>query len=74
MHLGAVLAIWFGHLNAGWQYLLIIDFPFSVVLAGLMFRDVNQLLNFGILGTFWWYVVSLVARRLFRGVKTRRSS
>lgn len=72
LHLGACLAIWFGHLSAGWQYLLIIDFPFSVVLAGLMFRDVNQLLNFGILGTLWWHVVSLAARRFVRFIKTRR--
>ena len=72
LHLGACLAIWIGHINTGWQKLLIIDFPFSVVLAALMFRDVNQLLNFGILGTLWWYVLSLAARRLFR--KGRRET
>jgi hypothetical protein len=66
LHLGACLAIWIGHIDSGWQKLLIIDFPFSVVLAALMFRDVNQLLSFGILGTLWWYVLSLAIRRLFR--------
>ena len=72
LHLGACLAIWFGHINAGWQYLLMIDFPFSVVLAGLMFRDVNQLLSFGILGTLWWYVLSLAARRILRNANARK--
>jgi len=71
LHLGACLAIWFGHVNTGWQYLLMFDFPFSVVLAGLMFRGVNQLLSFGILGTLWWYVLSLVLRWLFRAANGR---
>jgi hypothetical protein len=72
LHLGVCLAIWFGHINTGWQYLLMIDFPFSVVLAGLMFAGVNQLLSFGILGTLWWYVLSLAARRFLRTANTRK--
>ena len=35
-----------------------VDFPFSLIMAGLMFAGVNQLINFGILGTLWWYLLS----------------
>ena len=53
LHLGACIAIWVGHIDTGWQKLIIVDFPFSIVLVGLMFRDVNPLLSFGLLGTLW---------------------
>jgi len=65
IHFGVSLAFWIGHVDAGWQYLLMADFPFSGIMAGLMFRGVNDLIVFGILGTLWWYFVSLMIRRLF---------
>jgi len=71
LHLGACVAIWVGHVDTGWQKLIIADFPFSIVLVGLMFRDVNPLLNFGVLGTLWWYVLSLGVRSLFRSSRRR---
>jgi hypothetical protein len=71
LHLGACLAIWFGHIDTGWQKLIILDFPFSVILAGLMFRDVNPLLSFGVLGTIWWYLLSRMIRWLFRAASGR---
>jgi hypothetical protein len=71
LHLGACLAIWIGHIDTGWQKLIIVDFPFSIVLVGLMFREVNPLLSFGILGTLWWYVLSLGVRWLFRAASGR---
>ncbi len=74
LHLGACLAIWIGHINTGWQKLIIVDFPFSVVLVALMFRDVNPLLSFGVLGTLWWYFLSLFVRRFFRAGDGRRGS
>jgi hypothetical protein len=66
LHLGACLAIWVGRIESGWQKLIILDFPFSLLLVALLFRDDKPLLYFGILGTLWWYVLSLVIRRLFR--------
>jgi hypothetical protein len=63
IHFGACLAIWFGHIQRGWEYLLFVDFPFSVIMTGLMFRKVNQLISFGILGTLWWYFLSRVIIR-----------
>lgn len=66
LHLGACIAIWVGHVDTGWQKLLIADFPFSVILAGLMFRNVDPLLSFGVLGTLWWWFLSLIVRRLVR--------
>jgi hypothetical protein len=71
LHLGACVAIWVGHVDTGWQKLIIIDFPFSIVLVGLMFRDVNPLLNFDSWGTLWWYGLSLVIRWLFRAASGR---
>ena len=67
IHLGACLAIWFGQIQNGWYYLAMADFPFSVIMVALMFRGVNQLINFGILGALWWYFLSrLVIRWLSR--------
>ena len=74
LHLGACVAIWVGHVDNGWEKLIIVDFPFSIVFAGLMFRGINPLLSFGILGTLWWYVLSLVVRRFFRARDSRRNT
>jgi len=63
IHFGACLALWFGHIGKGWYYLIVADFPFSLVMSGLMFAGVNQLINFGILGTLWWYFLSRLAIR-----------
>ena len=73
LHLGACLAIWLGNIDSGWQKLIVIDFPFSIVLVGLMFRGDNPLPIFGILGTLWWYVLSLLIRWLLRAASGRRA-
>jgi hypothetical protein len=72
LHFGACLAIWLGNIDTGWQKVIIVDFPFSIVLVGLMFRNDNPLFIFGILGTLWWYLLSLVIRWLFRFARGRR--
>jgi len=71
LHLGACLAIGIGHIDAGWEYLLLIDFPFSIVIAGLMYRKANAMVAFGILGTLWWYGVSLAMLWLNRASKRK---
>jgi hypothetical protein len=63
--------IWAGQIEIGWQKLIIVDFPFSLMLVALLFRDDNPLLYFGVLGTLWWYVLSLVVRWLFRSAGGR---
>jgi hypothetical protein len=65
LHLGGCVTIWAGHIDSGWQKLIIVDFPFSLVLVALLYRDDNPLLIFGVLGTLWWYVLSLLVRRFF---------
>jgi hypothetical protein len=71
LHLGACVTIWAGHIDSGWQKLIIVDFPFSIVIVGLLFRSDNPLLAFGVLGTFWWYGLSLFIRWLFRSAGSR---
>ena len=67
-HFGACVAIWIGNIETGWQKLIVADFPFSIMMVGLMYRKDNPLLIFGILGTIWWYVLSLLIRWLVRRV------
>jgi hypothetical protein len=71
LHFGACLAIGIGHIDAGWEYLLLIDFPFSIVIAGLMYRNVHAMVSFGILGTLWWYGISLAMSWLIRASKRK---
>jgi hypothetical protein len=66
LHLGACVTIWVGRIDSGWQKLIILDFPFSILLVALVFRDDKPLLYFGTLGTLWWYALSLMIRWLFR--------
>jgi len=81
-HLVYCLAITFGHLQSGWQPLVTIDFPVSIVPVALMWRTehayqiwYHPLLWFGILGTSWWFFLSLgielFARRVFAAVRNR---
>ena len=66
LHFGACLAIWIGNIDTGWQKLIVADFPLSILMVGLMYRKDNPLLIFVILGTLWWYVLSLLIRWLVR--------
>ncbi len=71
LHLCACLAITLEGIENGWQYLILIDFPISLVGVMMMFRcDGNQiwchpLIWFGILGTLWWYLLSRIAEYVF---------
>jgi hypothetical protein len=67
LHLGGCLAIWLTH-NLG--YMLIIDAPFSALFLGLAYKGVNPVISFGILGTLWWYLISLVIRWIVVGITT----
>lgn len=71
IHLGACLVIAIAKLQSGWEQMIKIDFPFSVLLVALAWRLDHPFLWFGFLGTLWWYFVSWVAWSLYR---TRRGS
>ena len=57
LHLCACLVITLANMETGWEYLIVIDFPFSVVLVGLSYRKDWPLLWFGGLGSLWWFFV-----------------
>ncbi|MFZ0772707.1 MAG: hypothetical protein ACLP56_21205 [Candidatus Sulfotelmatobacter sp.] len=74
VHLGICLAIWLNHADdTAWQKMLIVDFPFSGIEAGLMFKQVEPVISIGIAGTIWWCLVSLLIRTLIRAYKNRRA-
>ena len=62
VHLGGCLAIWLTH---NLEYMIVIDFPLSILLVGLTYMGVNPVISFGILGTLWWYLLSLAIRWLY---------
>jgi hypothetical protein len=68
LHLGVCLAVWLTH-DA--EYIIMLDFPWSVLFIGLGYRGVSLSIDLGILviiGTLWWYLLSLGIRRVVRFV------
>ena len=58
LHLSACLVIAIAKLESGWEQMIKIDFPFSVLLVALGWRLGHPFLWFGVLGTLWWYFLS----------------
>jgi len=64
-----------------WPFLIVADFPASLLLFGLTFRDGHFMLWFGVFGTLWsygvswaaWAAWSLVAERKRRALLSRPS-
>lgn len=58
-----------------WGPLIMADLPFSIIGAGLLWRGSGLgALFFVIIGTVWWYVVSLIIALLFRRIMLYRAS
>ena len=57
IHLAARLLISIANVQSGWEQMIKIDFPFSIVLGGLVFAKDRPLLWFGVLGSLWWFLV-----------------
>lgn len=55
LHLFACAVIALAKIDSGWEKLIIIDFPFSVLLVALTYAKVYPFLWFGVLGTLWWF-------------------
>ena len=60
LHLFACITIALANLESGVHYLIYIylDFPFSLVLVMLGWRNDSFLILFAILGTCWWWLLS----------------
>jgi uncharacterized membrane protein YwaF len=65
LHLAACAIIAARHLVSGVHYLIYVDFPFSLLLVILGWRNDNFLLWFASLGTLWWFFLSWAAYRRF---------
>jgi hypothetical protein len=61
LHLGACAIIALAKLESGVHYMIYVDFPFSLLLVMLGWRNDNFLFWFATLGTLWWYPVSWAA-------------
>jgi hypothetical protein len=66
LHLGACAVIALGKIEWGVHYMIYVDFPFSLLLVALGWRDDNFLLWFATLGTLWWYLLSWVVYSLLK--------
>jgi len=58
LHLVACVTIALAKIVSGVHYLIYVDFPFSLVLVMLGWRNDNFLFWFATLGTLWWYLLS----------------
>jgi hypothetical protein len=76
LHLFACLAVTVKNIASGWQYLILIDLPVSMVGVVVMFRCDNDqtwchpLIWIGTLGTLWWYLLSRIAEYLFSKLRS----
>ena len=60
LHLGACSTISLAGIQSGWQYLTMIDAPASVFVIAMSYNYDHPLVLFAVIGTLWWYLVSLV--------------
>ena len=74
LHLVACVVIQVAGLERGWEQMIKVDFPFSILLVALTWRLDVPVLWFGALGTLWWYIVSWTIWRLFRVRRVRASA
>jgi hypothetical protein len=58
LHLGACATIALASLKSGVHYMIYVDFPFSLILVMLGWRNDSFLFWFATLGTLWWYLLS----------------
>jgi hypothetical protein len=61
LHLGAGAIIALVKIESGVHYMIYVDFPFSLILVMLGWRNDNFLFWFATLGTLWWYLLSWAA-------------
>ena len=67
-HLCACLWIEFARL--WWGPIIIVDFPFSLLLVALTWRFVYPMFWFGTLGTLWWCLLSYALHKIWAGLRS----
>lgn len=76
LHVAACLTVALAGIESGWQYMTMIDAPASVLVIALIYDFSHPLVLFGVIGTIWWYLLSLAAAllwgRLSDAIRTRR--
>jgi hypothetical protein len=76
LHLCACIIIVLAQVGRGWEYLGLIDFPASVIIAAMDYNFDHPLFLFGVFGTLWWYLLSrgaqIMGARLITTVQERR--
>jgi hypothetical protein len=58
LHFIACVTIALAKIVSGVHYLIYVDFPLSLLLVALGWRNDNFLFWFATLGTLWWYLLS----------------
>ena len=58
LHLCACIIIALARLESGWEYMMFVDGPTSVLIVAESYNWDHPLVLFGIIGTLWWYLLS----------------
>jgi hypothetical protein len=64
LHLISCATIVLAKLDSGWHYMIYVDFPCSLLLVILSWRNDNFLFWFATLGTLWWYLLGRLAHSM----------
>jgi len=73
LHLCACLTIALLRLESGWHYMTIVDFPVSILAIALSYNFHHPLILFGVIGTMWWYLLSLGIASCWKFLRSLRS-
>jgi hypothetical protein len=66
VHVAACITAAVADLDIAWKYIIIADYPISIVAGGLAWKyNVNLFVTFATIGTLWWIGWGLVADLLF---------
>ena len=68
IHLAACLTIWIAKIESGVHYLIYADFPLSLFIVILGWRNDAFLLLFAVMGTAWWYGIAYFGERFLRSL------
>jgi hypothetical protein len=56
-------------IESGWQFMLMIDAPASVLIVALIYNFNHPLILFGVVGTTWWYLLSRAAEMVIDRIR-----
>jgi hypothetical protein len=77
LHFCACVVIALGRLD-WWQYLFLVDLPVSGIVLAIAYNHDHPFVLFGIIGTFWWYLLSRGAyfcwRTVSAAIRNRRAA